>query len=427
MKILVIGSGGREHTLVWKLAQSKKVQKIYTAPGNAGTALHGDNVDIKVDEIDTLIEFAQAEKIDLTVVGPEAPLMLGIVDRFEAEGLPVFGPTRKAAQLEGSKIFAKQLMAANDIPTADFTICSSRAETEAAVADKVFPYVIKVDGLAAGKGALIIKNETDLKNALDEIWTQKKFGNAGERILIEDFLTGEELSIFAITDGERYVLMAPAQDHKRAFDDDKGPNTGGMGAYAPAPLGSPEVLKEVEKQVIQPTLAAMRTEGCPYRGVLYCGLMIDHGQPSVVEFNARFGDPEAQVTIPLIGSDLVDVLLQVAQGNLNPATFQLRDEVAACVIMASGGYPGSYTKGKPIEGIGEELESENSIVFMAGVAYRDHQFVTSGGRVLGVTRLADDLQAAIAGAYDRIAGIHFEAAHFRKDIGKKGLRRLQRE
>lgn len=425
MKILVVGNGGREHTIVWKLAQSPKVEEIYTAPGNAGTAMLGMNVDIAADEIESLLEFAQAEEIDLTVVGPEIPLMQGIVDRFEAEGLKIFGPVRQAAMLEGSKVCAKQLMTKYGIPTAPFVVCDTREEARAATHGKAFPYVIKVDGLAAGKGALIIKDQQDLETAFREIWDEKKFGTAAEQVLVEDFLQGEELSLFAVTDGERYVLLPAAQDHKRVFDNDEGPNTGGMGAYAPAPLGTAAVIAHAEEKVIRPLLEAMREEECPYKGVLYCGLMIDKGEPSVVEINARFGDPEAQVTIPLIRSDFADLLYSVADGKLDVDGFKLSDQYAACVIVASGGYPEAYAKGKIINGLDTEEDSVKDTVFLAGVQYDGAHFCTSGGRVLGVTRLAGDLDSAITVAYAKVKTISFDGAHYRRDIGKKGLARLQ--
>jgi len=317
MKILVIGSGGRESALVWKLSQSDKVEEIYCAPGNAGTACYSENVDIAENEFDRLIEFVQEKKIDLTVVGPEQPLVDGIVDRFYSHHLPIFGPTQSAAQLEGSKVFAKKLMSEYDVPTAPYDICENRDALKEITAGKAFPYVIKVDGPAAGKGALVIWNAEDLQRAIQDIYEDAKFGAAADKVIVEDFLEGEELSVFALTDGTDYVLLPPAQDHKRAFDNDEGPNTGGMGAYAPAPLGTPAVLKKVEERVIRPVLKGMKERGTPFTGVLYCGLMIHNGEPWVVEFNVRFGDPETQVVLPLIKSDLAGLLQSIADGKLD--------------------------------------------------------------------------------------------------------------
>jgi len=422
MKVLVIGSGGREHTIVWKLAKSDKVKKIYCAPGNAGTALHGENINIDATDIGSLCEFAKKSQIDLTVVGPEIPLMEGIVDQFQKEGLLIFGPTKQAAMLEGSKVFAKKIMTKYNVPTADYVICGSKQATLEATAGKEFPYLIKVDGLAAGKGALIINNENDRLSAIATIWEDKKFGAAADQVLIEDFLKGEEVSVFAITDGKDYVLLHPAQDHKRVFDDDKGLNTGGMGAYAPAPLGSSEVLKKSAEKVIDPIIQGMRNDGHPFAGVLYCGLMIYQGEPSVVEFNVRFGDPEAQVIIPLIESDLVDLLYSIASGKIEKESFKLAEKYATCVVMASGGYPGSYEKSKKIFGIDENQESENSLIFLAGTSHNGSDYITSGGRVLGITAISEDLKSSIERAYTKLDKVHFEKAHYRTDIGKKGLK-----
>lgn len=423
MRILVVGSGGREHALVWKLAQSANVTKIYCAPGNAGTDLLAENVPIKDNDLDGLLDFARKYSVELTVVGPEVPLVLGIVDRFRANGLKIFGPTKTAAQMEGSKVFAKQFMSRHQIPTAAYHICDSRAAMKTVTDSKVFPYVIKVDGLAAGKGALIIRNQSDLKEAFSAIWDECRFGTAGEKVIVEDFLKGEELSVFAITDGNRYVILPSAQDHKRISDYDTGPNTGGMGAYAPAPLGTPEIMRLIEKQVILPTLNGLRAEGTPYTGVLYCGLMIDGTQPSVVEFNARFGDPETQVVLPLIESDLSTLLFDAADGCLNSSTVKLSRQTAVCVVMASAGYPDAYEKGKIISGLKENSPQSDRMVFQAGTTRSDAHFKTNGGRVLAVTALADNLEQAIAKAYDRITGITFDGAYYRKDIGQKGMQR----
>ena len=420
-KVLVIGGGGREHAIVWKLAQSPTVEKIFCAPGNSGTARIAENIAISESDIERLLKFVRENRIDLTVVGPEAPLMAGIVDVFRDAGFAIFGPTKAAARLEGSKAFAKEFMLRHGILTASFQICQSRRETEKIVAGKDFPYVIKVDGLAAGKGALVIQNEADLNAALAEIYTENKFGNAAEKVVIEDFLTGEELSVFAVTDGNRYVVLHSAQDHKRIFDGDLGPNTGGMGAYSPAPLGSKSVLRKIEEKVIRPVLDGMRTEGTPYTGVLYCGLMIDNGEPSVVEFNARFGDPETQVVVPLIASDFAELLYGAATGKIDESAFSLSNRFAACVALASKGYPGSYEKGKQISGIDDSFTNPDQPLFIAGAKFDGTQWITTGGRVLGATAIADSLESAIDLVYRRVSRIHFDGMQFRTDIGKKAF------
>jgi len=425
MKILVIGSGGRESAIVWKLSKSEKVTEVYCAPGNAGTACYGKNIPITESEIEKLIEFTQEQEIDLTIVGPEKPLVDGIVDRFVSHGLTIFGPTQSAAMLEGSKVFSKQFMSERNIPTAPYHICATRSEVQEITSGKSFPYVLKVDGLAAGKGALVIKNEKDLQKALEDIFDSRIFGEAGNRIIVEDFLEGEELSVFAITDGTDYVLLPAAQDHKRAYDGDNGPNTGGMGAYAPAPLGSAAVLRRVEEQVIRPVLKGMKERGTPYSGVLYCGLMIHDGEPSVIEFNARFGDPETQVVVPLIKSDLADLLLGVARGKLDGSSFQLSDKYAACVILASGGYPGSYAKGKIISGIDSVFQSQKAHLFLAGTTFDGQNYLSNGGRVLGITVVSRNLNDAIYSAYNYANIIQFEGKHFRTDIGYRALEKFR--
>jgi phosphoribosylamine--glycine ligase len=425
MKILVIGSGGRESAIAWKLSKSEKVTAIYCAPGNAGTACYGKNIPISESEIEKLIEFTQEQEIDLTIVGPEKPLVDGIVDRFISQGLTIFGPTQSAAMLEGSKVFSKQFMSEHNIPTAPYHICTTRSEVHEITSGKSFPYVIKVDGLAAGKGALVINNEEDLRKALEDIFDSRIFGEAGNRIIVEDFLEGEELSVFAITDGTDYVLLPAAQDHKRAYDGDKGPNTGGMGAYAPAPLGSAAVLRKVEEQVIRPVLEGMKERGTPYSGVLYCGLMIHDGESSVIEFNARFGDPETQVVVPLIKSDLADLLLSVARGKLDDSSFQLSDEYAACIILASGGYPGNYEKGKVISGIDSVFRSQKALLFLAGTTYDGQNYLSNGGRVLGITVVSKNLNDAIYSAYNYANIIQFEGKHFRSDIGYRALKKFR--
>ena len=422
MKILVVGNGGREHTLVWKLSKSDRVDKIYCAPGNAGTDIHGENVNIPDSAIDSLLDFAKKKKIDLTIVGPEAPLLEGIVDRFEEEDMNIFGPTRAAAQLECSKVFAKNFMQENHIPTADYIVCNNQKELENKAKGKDYPYVVKVDGLAAGKGVFIIEKKDDLEHAIHTIYQKDKFGEASDQVIIEDFQTGEELSVFAVTDGRDYVLLHPAQDHKQVYDGDNGPNTGGMGAYAPAPLGTQDILRKTEERIIKPTLKGMREKGTPYKGVLYCGLIIDDkGDPSVLEFNARFGDPEAQVIIPTIESGFVELLDSIARGKLKKDDFKLIDKYATCVVMASGGYPVEYEKGKTITGI-DQLEFSDGVIFLAGVKKENHDYLTNGGRVLSVVHFGSNLQESIEKTYQHVKQINFDKAHYRTDIGAKGLK-----
>ncbi|MDO9549121.1 MAG: phosphoribosylamine--glycine ligase [Candidatus Marinimicrobia bacterium] len=427
MRILVIGSGGRESTLVWKLSQSDKETEIYCAPGNAGTACYGENVDIAEGEFDRLIEFVQEKNIDLTIVGPEQPLVDGIVDRFHSHHLSIFGPTRNAAMLEGSKVFAKKLMSEFDVPTAPYDICENRSALEEITSGKTFPYVIKVDGLAAGKGALVIQNEADLKQAIRDIYEDDKFGAAADKVIVEDFLEGEELSVFALTDGSNYVLLSPAQDHKRAFDNDQGPNTGGMGAFAPAPLGTPTVLQKVEERVIQPVLKGMKERGTPYTGVLYCGLMIHDGEPWVIEFNVRFGDPETQVVVPLIKSGLADLLLSIANGQLDAGGFELSDRYATCVILASEGYPGAYEKGKVITGIEQLFQSGKAQLFLAGTKFDGEHYLTNGGRVMGVAVVSKSLNDAVLSAYQYVKVIEYEGKQYRSDIGFRARAKTVRD
>ncbi len=419
MKILVIGSGGREHALVDSIAKSSRVKKIFCAPGNAGTAEKAENINIREYNIKGLLKFARENEIGLTIVGPEIPLMLGIVDEFREAGFNIFGPTKNAAKLETSKIFAKQIMTKYNVPTADYVVCKDKESGIEATKNKSFPYVIKVDGLAAGKGALIINNQQDLNDAIKEIWDDEKFGDAAQEVLVEDFLEGEELSVFAITGGKNFVILHPAQDHKRAFDGDKGPNTGGMGAYAPAPLGTYEVMENIQNMVIKPMIDGMKKEGIPYTGVLYAGLMIKDDQPFVVEFNARFGDPETQVVIPLIESDVVNLFESSARSTMSSTTFKLLHKKACCVVMASGGYPESYEKGKVIKGL--ENDMEDTMVFHAGTFKEENKIKTSGGRVLGVTAIADSLEGCIKKAYQRVEKINFDKKQYRNDIGAKGL------
>jgi phosphoribosylamine---glycine ligase len=426
MNILVIGSGGREHTLVWKLRQSQNVHSLYCAPGNAGIAQHAKLVSLKPTDIDGLLRFVKENGIDLTVVGPEQPLVDGIVDKFEQNGLQVFGPSRAAAMLEGSKTFAKDFMAKYGVPTAayrSFSVGELR-QAEVFAGTLTPPVVVKADGLAAGKGVIICDSHQGAVLALRDMMLNKVFGAASDKVVVEEYLAGEEASVFALTDGERYVTLASAQDHKRILDNDQGKNTGGMGAYAPAPIVTPDVLERVKTEIIEPVLKGMKSEGSPYRGCLYVGLMILNGVPKVVEFNCRFGDPETQVVVPLIDGDLAEILMSIAQGNLDPATVQQHPASAVCVVMASRGYPDDYQTGKPIQGLESIKPDEGLVVFHAGTRSDGETIVTSGGRVLGVTAVgyAHELKNTIDAAYRGVAAITFDGAYYRSDIGLKALR-----
>ena len=422
MHVLVIGSGGREHALCHALARSPRRPTISCAPGNPGTAALATNVSIDVGDIDGLLAFARDEGVDLTIVGPEAPLVAGLVDRFEAAGLAVVGPTAAAAQLEGSKSFANDFMDRHGIPTATSATFEAFDAAVAHVEAGGFPVVLKADGLAAGKGVHICATADEARASLREILLDAAYGEAGARVVVEEFMEGEEASVFALTDGTDYVLLSPAQDHKRIGEGDTGPNTGGMGAYAPAPVVTPDVLRAVEKRIVRPVLRGMADEGMPYRGVLYCGLMMTDEGPKVVEFNCRFGDPEAQVVLPLLDSDPLDLFEALAARRLGEADVTLADGAAACVVLASEGYPGAYEKGKPITGLDDA--PDDVVVFHAGTAARDGGIVTNGGRVLGVTGFGSDLRAALDAAYAGVEAIRFEGMQFRRDIGQKGLRRL---
>ncbi len=426
MRVLVIGSGGREHALVWGLARSPEVSTLFAAPGNPGMARHAKCVPVTADALDELVALAERERIDLTVVGPELPLSLGIVDRFEAMGLAIFGPTRNAAALEGSKVFAKGLMAKHGIPTARFRTFRDAAAARAWARELGAPLVVKADGLAAGKGAMVCRTLEDADRAIAFCLEERAFGRSGEQIVIEEFLVGEEASFFALTDGKTALPLGTAHDHKTVFDDDRGPNTGGMGAYSPAPIVDEALSAQVMRAIILPTVRAMATEGRPYRGVVYAGLMLTREGPKVLEFNCRFGDPEHQVIMTRLGQDPLPLFGAVARGEGLPAAVNWRSEAAVCVVLASGGYPGEYQTGKPISGIEDAENLPDVTVFHAGTALRDGQLVTAGGRVLGVTALGADIPAAIERAYEAAGRIRFEGMHFRKDIGRKALARLGR-
>jgi len=408
---------------VWKVAQSPLVTKIYCAPGNPGIAQLAECVAIKADEIDVLLDFARAEAIDLTVVGPEAPLTLGIVDRFQEAGLDIFGPNQAAAQLEGSKDFSKALMARYDIPTAAYRTFSDRDQAVAYIREQGAPIVVKADGLAAGKGVVVAMSEDEAVAAVDNIMVAGAFGEAGSKVVIEEFMDGEEASFFAFTDGKKILPLASSQDHKRIFDGDQGPNTGGMGAYSPAPVVTGELYDQIVETIVRPTIEGMAQDGCPYAGILYVGLMIADGKARVVEYNARFGDPEAQPLLMRLKSDIVPVMQACARGQLTQDRLEWLDKAAVCVVMASGGYPADYEKGFPISGLDEAEDIEDLVVFHAGTALKDGQIVNSGGRVLGVTGLGRTVAEAIEKAYAGVEKISWQGVQYRRDIGRKALNR----
>jgi len=421
MKILVIGSGGREHALVWKLKQSPRVTKIFCAPGNAGIGTLATNVPISVTDLAGLLKFAQDEKIGLTVVGPDDALAAGIVDLFQKNGLRIFGPTRAAARFESSKIFAKEFMQRHGIPTAASGHFSKSEEAHAFCQKMKYPVVIKADGLALGKGVVIAESSDMAAKTIYRIMEQKQFGEAGSNIVIEEFLRGQECSIHALVDGKNYLLFPGAQDHKQVFDGDRGPNTGGMGTFSPAKILTPEIEGRVHREVMQPFLKGLQAEGITFQGLLFPGLMLTSGGPSVLEFNCRFGDPETQVLLPRLKNDLVDLMEATIDGALDRQSIIWDDRATVCVVMASGGYPGDYQKGLPITGLEQFEESDDVIIFHAGTKLDNGKVVTAGGRVLGVTALGADLRTAQARAYEAVARIHFEGCHYRTDIAQKGL------
>ncbi|TAN38146.1 MAG: phosphoribosylamine--glycine ligase [Nitrospirae bacterium] len=424
MKVLVIGSGGREHAIVWKLSQSRSVDKIYCCPGNAGIAELAECINVRQDDFNALLDFVRYEWIDLTIVGPEDPLSKGIVDVFEKEGRKILGPTRAAAQLESSKVFSKDLMRANGIPTADYKVFTSYIHAEEYIKMKGTPIVIKADGLAAGKGVFIASTADEAMEALKIIMKDRAFGDAGNRVLIEDCLQGEEASFMAFTDGTTIVPMVSSQDHKRIFDNDRGLNTGGMGAYSPAPVVTEEMERTVIEKVMKPTIRALKAEGITYKGILYAGLMIDSsGTPYVLEYNCRLGDPETQPVLSRLETDFMEVAMAIAEGRLGELKVEWKKDPAVCVVISSEGYPGAYRKGDLITGLAEANSLEGVQVFHAGTAFRDNQVVTSGGRVLGVTATGQDIAAARARAYEAIEKIHFKGMHFRKDIAARALNR----
>jgi phosphoribosylamine--glycine ligase len=420
MKILIIGGGGREHALAWKIAQSPKITELFCAPGNPGTASIATNLDIPADDIDSLIQFALQQSIDLTVVGPEQPLVLGLADWFQENGLKVFGPSAKATQLEGSKVFSKVLMQKYNIPTAAYAAFDDADEARAYLKGKG-PQVVKADGLAAGKGVFVCADEAEAVDAINQIMNDRIFGESGNRIIIEERLEGQEVSLLAFTDGITVLPMEVAQDHKAVFDGDTGPNTGGMGAYSPAPIFTPELKQEVIQRIMVQAVNGMRADGIPYRGVLYAGLMITDKGPKTLEFNARFGDPETQPLMMRMQSDIVPIMEACADGTLDTCTLEWKPEAAVCVVMASEGYPGSYEKGKSIHGLDQANALSGVTVFHAGTKQAGDEIVTSGGRVLGVTALGDTVQTAIEKAYQAVGKIQWPGVQYRKDIGQKAL------
>ena len=425
MKILVVGGGGREHALTWALHGSDAVRTLCCAPGNAGTARIAENLAIGSDDTDALAEHAISAEYDLVVVGPEAPLVAGLSDRLRGAGVSVFGPSAAAAEIEGSKVFAKEFMARHSIPTAGFRVFDERAEAVRYLECASYPLVVKADGLAAGKGVILSADRDTAVAAAEQMLSGEAFGGAGKRIVVEEMLHGREASFFVLSDGERFVELATAQDYKRAHDGDHGPNTGGMGTYSPSVYLDDATRRELVERIVAPTVAGMRAEDRSYRGVLYVGVMLTDDGPRVLEYNARFGDPETQVLVPRLDGDWLDLLQACAEGDLEGVTPRWRPEAAVCVVLAAGGYPGSYPKGMPIEGIDDAESQSGATVFHAGTALKDGKVVTSGGRVLGVTGLGADLAQARVRAYDAVSRIRFQGVHHRTDIARDAVRTLR--
>jgi phosphoribosylamine--glycine ligase len=423
MKILVIGSGGREHALVWKISQSRKVTKILCAPGSAAIGQLAECVGSGSEQIEKLADFAVKEKIDLTIVGPELPLTLGISDLFESRGLRIFGPNKAAARLEGSKAFAKDILHQNDIPTASFGTFTDAASAKKYLAQQKPPYVIKADGLAGGKGVVICLDINDAITVSDAILVQKTFGEAGEKVVIEEFLEGEEASFMVLSDGDHILPLASSQDHKRVFDNDEGPNTGGMGAYSPAPVITSAMHERIVDEILKPLLAGLRNKGIRYRGVLYVGLMITQNGPKVLEFNVRFGDPECQPIMMRLKSDLVPLLEATIDGKLNQVQPEWYEDPAVCVVLSARGYPGLYDKGAEIRGLDKLDHWDKGFVFHAGTAKENGRWITSGGRVLGVTARGNDIRNAVKNAYLAVNQITWDGMHYRKDIGRRAIAR----
>lgn len=423
MRVLIIGSGGREHALVWKIKQSPKVERIYVAPGSDGLREQAEPVEVDGNSMEALADWAEKQRIDLTIVGPEVYLALGITDLFAKRGLPVFGPSKDAAQLEASKVRAKEVMAKYRVPTAGFQVFINPQTALSYVRAQTGPLVVKADGLAAGKGVTVADNPAEAEKAIRDLMVEKIYGDAGKRVVIEETLYGEEVSLLAVTDGTTILPLLPAQDHKRVFTGDQGPNTGGMGAYAPASLLTPELLTEVRQTILEPTIRGMAREGHPYSGLLYVGLMITDDGPKVVEFNVRFGDPEAQVILPLLENDLLDICSAVIERRLDQVELKWKEASAACVVLASAGYPGSYEVGQRITGLSEAAKIQDLLVFHAGTKKEKDFWQTAGGRVLNLVGIGRDLPQALAKAYQGAEIIDFPGCQYRKDIGWRELNR----
>jgi phosphoribosylamine--glycine ligase len=422
MRIMVVGNGGRECALVWKLKSSLLVDKLFAAPGNAGIAELAECVDIKTDDLTRLADFAEKNSVDLTVVGPELPLTLGIVDEFERRNLKILGPTKSAAEIEGSKVFAKEFMKKYHIPTASFRIFENSNEASDFIKSSELPLVIKADGLAAGKGAVVVEDEASALSTIHQMMVEKIFGQAGSRVVVEGFLEGEEITILAFTDGETILPMLSSQDHKRIFDGDRGPNTGGMGAYAPTTIVDDRMMKMICDEILEPTVAGLKKEGRIFKGILYAGLMMTDRGPKVMEFNCRFGDPETQVILPLLKSDLVEIFLSIVQGELSFQDVEWDDRFAVCVVLASAGYPGKYEGDKEILGLSKARLAEDVLIFHSGTKRQKDRIFTNGGRVLGVTAKDISMEKAIQKAYSAVDKIKFDGMQYRKDIGYRATR-----
>jgi phosphoribosylamine--glycine ligase len=425
MRILAIGSGGREHALVRKLAESPHVEEVLCAPGNAGIARHAQLVALDPEDISGVADFAEAERIDLTVVGPERPIILGLVDELRARGLPAFGPTKAAARLEGSKAFTDEFLRRHGISRKRFEVFDDPASAARYVESAPLPMVVKADGDALGKGVVVATERAQAREAVEDCMVRKVHGQAGERVVIEECLLGPECSIKVITDGQTVLPLPPSQDHKRIGEGDTGPNTGGMGCYSPVPAVSPELFHDLITRFLEPTVRAMAEEGAPYTGCLYAGVILTDDGPELLEYNCRFGDPETQVVVPRLAGDLAEALLAASEGRLSEVSLPWRDEACVCVVMASGGYPGPYEKGKPIRGVEAAEEVEGVVVYHAGTALKDGALCTNGGRVLGVTGLGSGLRSTIARTYEAVDQVHFEGAYFRRDIAARALRALE--
>ena len=422
MNLLVIGGGGREHAIIKKLRENKQVKKIYALPGNGGIGEDAQCVPIKATDVEGVLEFAKSHKVDFAAVIPDDPLALGLADKLREMGIPTFGPTAQAAEIESSKVFAKNLMQKYHIPTADYQVFDQAEKAMEYITQKnKYPVVIKADGLALGKGVIIAQNPQAAKEAVEAIMNEKIFGKSGDHVIVEEFLQGPEVSVLSFTDGETLRPMVTSMDHKRAYDGDEGPNTGGMGAVAPNPYYTKEVAQRCMEEIFLPTIRAMKQEGRPFRGCLYFGLMLTEDGPKVIEYNCRFGDPETQVVLPLLKTDLLTIFQAVMEGKLSEQKVEFLDKAACCVILASGGYPKNYYTGLPISGIGEAEQMEDVSVYHAGTKMEDGKLLTAGGRVLGVTALANDLPGAMKKAYEAAGKIHFDNMHYRRDIGRRAL------